>query len=157
MQKLVFDWLCIFITLPWGLYYTLFKRVTTRHDQDSNSKFEQNPYTKQTLITIENIIFHCRSVHHHDSIDNSCASLCDHRWTTSHSHRQPSTPIIGIDLPLFLDLAISCRFIISTNPHRQLFCQLVTNFLLADLRLVNSRYAPKDTCPKTVSTVSFAC
>ena len=54
-----------------------------------------------------------------------------------------------------LDLATSCRFSISTNPHRQLFYRLVTTFLPADLYLINSRYASKVTFPKIVSTYTI--
>ena len=59
--------------------------------------------------------------------------LHDHRQVTFHSHRQPSTPVIGMNPSPLLDLAISCLSPIGTNLHWQLFCRPATTFLSADL------------------------
>ena len=116
---------------------------------ESIYKINSNNYGKHEII------LHNWSVHRHESIDNPCTFLHNHRQATSHSHRQSSTPVIGTNPSPLLDLAISCPFPIGTNPHQQLFCRLTTTSLPADLHLINSRYTSKDTCPKTVSTSSM--
>ena len=143
------------ITLPRGLNLYPIPKSYNQTRLELEFQFTRNPYTKQTLITMENIKLSStiRPVHRHESIGNPYVFLHDHRQTTFHSHRQPPALVIGMNPSPLLDLAIFCRFLIGTNPHRQLSCQLVTTFLPADLRLINSRYASKDTCPKTVSTL----
>ena len=103
-------------------------------------QIKRNPYTKRTLITI----LYDKSVRHPESIGNPCAFLL--------SHRQPSALAIGMNVSPLLDLVVFVCFSIGINPHRQLSCRLVTTPPPADLHLINSRRAPKDTCPKMVST-----
>ena len=121
------------ITLPWGLHLYPIQKSYNQTRLGLEFQIEQNLCTKQTLITMKNIKS-SSTTDRYTAMSRSttpCAFLHDHRQATSHSHRQPSTPVIGTNPSPLLDLAISCRFPIGTNPHRQLFCRLAATFLLA--------------------------
>jgi len=113
-----------------------------------------NPYTKQILITKENIkLPPCsRPGHRRRSIGNLHAFLQSHRQTSCCGYRQTLILVIGTNTSPPLDLVTLSCFPIDNHLHRQLPCRLVTVASSADLYFTNPRYASKDTCPKTVST-----
>jgi len=109
-----------------------------------------NPYTKQILITKENIKL--SPVTDWDTTTSQSAILRaflqSHRQTTYHSHRQTPTLVIGTNMSSLLDLVIFGCLPIGNHLHRQLPCKLVTIAPSADLHFINSRCVSKDTCPK---------
>ena len=115
---------------------------------------KRNPYTKQILITKENIkLPPCsRPGHRHRLIGNLHAFLQSHRHTSCSGHRQISILVIGTNTSPSLDLVTFSCFPIGNHIYRQLSCRLVTVASSADLYFTNPKYASKDTCPKTMST-----
>ena len=116
---------------------------------------KRNPYTKQILITKENIkLSPCsRPGQHHRSIGNLHAFLQSHRQNSYCGHWQTLILVIGTNTSPPLDLVtFNCLFI-GSHIHRQLPCRLVTITSPADLYFTNPRHTSKDTCLKMVSTI----
>ena len=75
--------------------------------------------------------------------------------TININHRQPPAPVIGMDPSSLPDSAISCRFLIGTNLHRQLLCELSHHISVCQstphqLQIHVQRYVSKNgvnTCP----------
>ena len=142
----MFDWLCIFITLLRGLHLYPVQKSYNQTRLGLEFQIEQNPYTKQTLITKENINI-STTTDRHIIVVNPMLSLAYHRQITLCWHRQSPASVIRIDRPPPLDLATS-------------YCFSIGNFFDNQSPLVHlpiyisltPRYASKDTCPKTAST-----
>ena len=115
---------------------------------------KRNPYTKRILITKENIKLppYNRPGHRHRSIGNLHAFLQSHRQISCCGHQQTLILVIGTNMSPPLDLVSFNCFLIGNHLHRQLPCRLVTVASSADPFFIKSKYASKDTCPKTVST-----
>ena len=121
-------------------------------------QIERNPYTKQTLITMENINVSTTTDRHIVIIvvTNPTLSPAYHRQSANHlrstsattsiinRHRSITTPGLGHILLFHHRYQPSSATLLSTSHH---FIRLPMYTSLTP------RYVSKDTCPKTVSTL----
>ena len=149
----MFDWLCIFITLPRGQHLYPVQKSYNQTWLGLEFQIERNPYAKQTLTTMENINLSTTTDRHIVTIvvTNPTLSLAYHGQTTFCRHRQSPASVISIDRPPPLDLATPCCFSIGINPIGNSFDNQSSLFHLPIYISLTPKYASKDTCPKTAS------
>jgi len=115
---------------------------------------KRNPYTKQILITKENI--KPSPVTDQDTATNQSATSAPFLESSADYLLQPSANTCTghrHEYVTTFGLGHIRLFPIGNHLYRQLPCRLVTIAPSADLHPINSRRVSKDTCPKMVSTM----